>query len=85
MLSLAFAAAPRARAQTPAARDTGSALKTLNVGDYGRWKRITAAGLSPDGVWMTYVYHPNDGDDTLFVKKTWCTRSARRARRPWTA
>ncbi len=68
VLSLAFAVAPRARAQTPATRDTASALKTLNVGDYSRWKRITAAGLSPDGVWMTYGYHPNDGDDTLFVK-----------------
>ena len=47
--------------------DTG--LRVLNVGDYGRWKRINAAELSPDGRWMTYAYAPNEGDDTLFVKQ----------------
>jgi dipeptidyl aminopeptidase/acylaminoacyl peptidase len=67
-----LAIAPAAGAQRARRAASGvqpdSGLKVLNVGDYGRFKRITAAGLSPDGRWMTYVYAPNEGDDTLFVK-----------------
>ncbi|HEX8724425.1 MAG TPA: prolyl oligopeptidase family serine peptidase [Gemmatimonadaceae bacterium] len=65
------AAAQRGRrarpAQDSARNDSGPRI--LNVGDYGRWKRINSADLSPDGRWMTYAYAPNEGDDTLFVKQ----------------
>ncbi|MDE3173881.1 MAG: hypothetical protein KGN74_12480, partial [Gemmatimonadota bacterium] len=68
----ALAAAARGQGPRPArpavAAAPDSALRILNVGDYGRWKRIASADLSPDGKWATYVYAPNDGDDTLFVK-----------------
>ncbi len=40
----------------------------LTVDDYGPWKRIGSAGLSPDGTWMTYVYDRLEGDDTLFIR-----------------
>jgi dienelactone hydrolase len=43
--------------------------KVLGLADIGRWKRISNAALSADGNWMTYVYAPNDGDDTLFVRQ----------------
>lgn len=44
-------------------------LKILNLGDYGRWNRVTSVSMSPDGKWMTYAYQPNDGDATLFIKQ----------------
>ncbi|MEP6762880.1 MAG: prolyl oligopeptidase family serine peptidase [Gemmatimonadaceae bacterium] len=47
----------------------GGGRKVLNLGDYGRWNRITSTGLSPDGKWMTYAYAPNDGDATLYIKQ----------------
>ena len=56
-------------AATPAARTDTGAKKVLGLADIGRWKRINNADLSPNGVWMTYVYAPNDGDDTLFVRQ----------------
>ncbi|HSW27951.1 MAG TPA: prolyl oligopeptidase family serine peptidase [Longimicrobiales bacterium] len=59
----AAAAAPSAQAAP-----TDSGPRILNVGDYGRWKRITSTALSADGAWMSYAYEPNDGDDTLFVR-----------------
>lgn len=59
-------AGPPSAAVTPAV-EPGS--KILNVDEYGRWKRISSAGLSPDGRWMTYAYNPNEGDDTLFVRQ----------------
>jgi dipeptidyl aminopeptidase/acylaminoacyl peptidase len=43
--------------------------KVLTLEDYGRWRRITATSISPDGNWMTYAYRPNDGNDTLYVKQ----------------
>ncbi|HUX35388.1 MAG TPA: prolyl oligopeptidase family serine peptidase [Gemmatimonadaceae bacterium] len=58
-----------ARARRVAAAPASSEPKVLNVDDYGRWKRVTSAELSPDGRWMTYAYAPNTGDDTLFVKQ----------------
>ena len=64
--------AQRTRRARPAAQDSArndSGPRILNVGDYGRWKRINSAELSPDGRWMTYAYAPNEGDDTLFVKQ----------------
>ncbi|HMA24828.1 MAG TPA: hypothetical protein VKP00_12555, partial [Gemmatimonadaceae bacterium] len=56
-------------AATPATRSDTAAKKVLGLADIGRWKRINNADLSPDGAWMTYVYAPNDGDDTLFVRQ----------------
>jgi hypothetical protein len=47
----------------------GDPKKILNVGDYGRWNRITQTAISADGNWMTYAYQPYDGDATLFVKE----------------
>ena len=44
--------------------------KTLQLEDYGQWKRIVSTGLSPDGQWFAYGLRPNDGDDTLYIKKT---------------
>jgi dienelactone hydrolase len=55
-----------AAAASPVATDSGPRI--LNVGDYGRWKRVTSTSLSPDGAWMTYAYAPNEGADTLFVR-----------------
>jgi dienelactone hydrolase len=43
--------------------------KILGLADIGRWNRIANAGLSADGQWMTYVYQPNDGDGTLYVRQ----------------
>jgi dipeptidyl aminopeptidase/acylaminoacyl peptidase len=45
-----------------------SAPKVLNLEDYPRWSRIGNAGLSPDGVWMSYSYDPLEGDNTLYVR-----------------
>jgi dienelactone hydrolase len=78
-LALAFLALPalafaQASTATPAQqgasekKDPGG-LKVLNLPDYGRWNRITAAAISPDGNWMTYTLQPNDGDATLIVKR----------------
>ncbi len=62
---LALPASAQAEAATAA---TDSGPKILNVGEYGRWKRITSTSLSADGAWMSYSYEPNEGDDTLFVR-----------------
>jgi len=79
ILALALIAAPsfafaQANTGTPAQqgaaekKDPG-ALKVLNLPDYGRWNRVTATAISPDGKWMTYTLQPNDGDATLLVKQ----------------
>ena len=73
-LPFLFLAAPTlVAAQTPAAAARAAATteerRVLTLDEYGAWKRITGAGLSPDGQWMTYGYNPNEGDDTLFVKQ----------------
>src|SRR5512146_216355 len=60
---------PVSNGATPATRTDTGAKKVLGLADIGRWKRINNADLSPNGVWMTYVYAPNDGDDTLFVRQ----------------
>src|SRR5512146_2805188 len=60
---------PVSNGATPATRTDTGARKVLGLADIGRWKRINNADLSPDGAWMTYVYAPNDGDDTLFVRQ----------------
>jgi dipeptidyl aminopeptidase/acylaminoacyl peptidase len=73
---LAFAPAVAVRAQQNAGgvapqgavKHDPLAKKVLGLADVGRWKRIGAAALSPDGKWMTYTYTPNEGDDTLFVR-----------------
>lgn len=49
-------------------KDPGG-LKVLNLADYGVWRRIASAAISPDGHWMAYVLQPNDGDATLLVKQ----------------
>ena len=43
--------------------------KILGLADIGRWSRINSAALSSDGRWMTYVYQPNEGDGTLYVRQ----------------
>ena len=67
---------PRRRNRTPAApppRDPPTAdpgaKKVLGLADIGRWNRIGNAALSADGKWMTYVYTPNEGDGTLYVRQ----------------
>ena len=72
-LLLSFpAAAQQSSAPAPAAATTRTdpgVKKVLGLADIGRWKRINNGALSADGNWMTYVYAPNDGDDTLFVRQ----------------
>ena len=60
--------APTTAAAEKARTDPG-VKKVLGLADIGRWKRINNAALSADGNWMTYVYAPNDGDDTLFIRQ----------------
>jgi len=69
--ALAFAQANTAALAQQGASDKKDpgALKVLNLPDYGRWNRITATAISPDGKWMTYTLQPNDGDATLVVKQ----------------
>ncbi|HEV8495236.1 MAG TPA: hypothetical protein VGQ56_00155, partial [Gemmatimonadaceae bacterium] len=55
-------------ASTTAKADPGG-KKVLGLADIARWKRISGAALSADGVWTTYAYQPNEGDDTLFVRQ----------------
>ena len=43
--------------------------KVLGLADIARWKRINNAALSSDGAWMTFIYQPNEGDDTLFIRQ----------------
>ena len=38
------------------------------VDDYGPWKRITSAVISPDGAWMSWVQDRLEGEDSLYVK-----------------
>jgi dipeptidyl aminopeptidase/acylaminoacyl peptidase len=61
-------------AGSPAAASRGAKTdpggkKVLGLADIARWKRIGNAALSSDGAWMTYIYTPNEGDDTLFVRQ----------------
>ncbi|MBN1387870.1 MAG: hypothetical protein JW965_05445, partial [Bacteroidales bacterium] len=44
------------------------AKKVLDIDDYDRWSRITSTGISDDGMWFSYAYSPNGGDDTLYIK-----------------
>lgn len=50
------------------ARTDPGVKKTLGFADIGRWNRINSATLSNDGKWITYVYQPNEGDGTLYVR-----------------
>lgn len=43
--------------------------KALSLEDYAQWNRIGNTSISPDGVWMTYAYSPNEGDATLHLRK----------------
>src|SRR5258708_1493876 len=54
--------------QGTAKADPG-AKKVLGFADIGRWNRIGNAALSFDGKWMTYIYTPNEGDGTLYVRQ----------------
>ncbi|HVZ50313.1 MAG TPA: hypothetical protein VG916_16125, partial [Gemmatimonadaceae bacterium] len=58
---------PASPGGSPAAMATDK--KILNLGDYGRWNRITATAISNDGKWMSFAYTPNEGDATLHVKE----------------
>jgi dipeptidyl aminopeptidase/acylaminoacyl peptidase len=62
------AANPAIVAQGSAHVDTARD-KILGLADIGRWKRITNPALSDDGKWASYVFAPNEGDDTLFVRQ----------------
>ena len=55
--------------QSASARKDPGALKILDLADYGQWKRINSATISPDGRWMAYLLQPNDGDATMVVKQ----------------
>src|SRR5690349_13417462 len=75
-LALVTVSSASAAAQSSALSQQGAAdkkdpksLKVLTLADYGRWNRITSTNISADGKWMTYVYQPNDGDATLYVKQ----------------
>tara|TARA_R110002073_G_scaffold72537_1_gene177297 strand:- start:289417 stop:292161 length:2745 start_codon:yes stop_codon:yes gene_type:complete len=43
--------------------------KPLSLADYAQWNSITTTAISPNGVWMTYAYAPNEGDATLHIRK----------------
>src|SRR5512134_3376905 len=66
MLLRAQSGAPAAdRARTAVSTTTA---KPITIEDYGRFKRLGGAAISPDGAWMLYTVTPNDGDGTLFIK-----------------
>jgi dipeptidyl aminopeptidase/acylaminoacyl peptidase len=72
-VAVAFASALSAQQnsaapQSAAATDPG-AKKVLGLADIGRWNRVGNAALSSDGKWMTYVYTPNEGDGTLYIRQ----------------
>tara|TARA_R110000796_G_scaffold252627_1_gene389025 strand:- start:110611 stop:113349 length:2739 start_codon:yes stop_codon:yes gene_type:complete len=43
--------------------------KPLTLDDYGQWNSIRNTSISPNGLWMTYSYNPNDGDSKLHIRK----------------
>ncbi|KYG72771.1 prolyl oligopeptidase family serine peptidase [Roseivirga echinicomitans] len=43
--------------------------KALSLDDYGQWNSIRNTSISPNGLWMTYSYVPNDGDSRLHIRK----------------
>src|SRR5215211_585775 len=67
----AFAQQNTSTAAVPqgAAKTHPGTKKILGLSDIGRWNRINSATLSSDGKWMTYVYQPNDGDPTLYIRQ----------------
>src|SRR3954466_14446902 len=79
MIALA-ALAPQLVAQQGGVSQSGAPAradndkKILNVGDYGRFNRVTSTALSADGKWMSFAYAPNEGDVTLHVKELDGTR-----------
>ena len=61
--------APRGAATAPATHDTtAQGLKRMTVDDYGLWRTVGNASLSPDGKWVTYSYTQRELDDSLFVR-----------------
>src|SRR5690348_8811577 len=68
--ALALSAQQNTGAVTPqgSTRADPTGRKILGLADIARWKRINGTALSADGKWLTYIYSPNDGDDTLFVR-----------------
>ena len=42
--------------------------KALSIEDYDRWRGITAASISDNGIWITFSYTTRNADDTLYVK-----------------
>ncbi|ALJ04146.1 hypothetical protein APS56_02820 [Pseudalgibacter alginicilyticus] len=47
----------------------GQQQKPLTLKDYAQWKSINNTAISPDGVWMTYAYKPNEGDAKLYIRR----------------
>jgi dipeptidyl aminopeptidase/acylaminoacyl peptidase len=44
--------------------------KLLSPSEYDQWGTLIMGGLSPDGKWVHYTMGYENGNDTLFVKKT---------------
>ena len=55
---------------SPALRVIASASsgRPISFEDYGRFRRIGGAAISPDGRWMLYTITPNAGDGTLVIQ-----------------
>ncbi|MGW8123178.1 S9 family peptidase [Roseivirga echinicomitans] len=47
----------------------GQEKKPLTLDDYDQWNSIRNTSISPNGVWMSYSYAPNEGDSKLYIRK----------------
>ena len=48
---------------------TAQEKKPLTLDDYGQWNSIRNTSISPNGIWATYSYVPNDGDSRLYIRE----------------
>ena len=44
--------------------------RQLSISDYAKWSNLISLGMSEDGKWTSYASVYEDGNDTLFVKRT---------------
>jgi dipeptidyl aminopeptidase/acylaminoacyl peptidase len=42
--------------------------RILTIDEYGLWRSIGSASLSPDGRWVTYAFSRREVDDSLFIR-----------------